>query len=376
MSIFISYARKDRTAAETLRHDLERARSSVWLDDELTGGQAWWETILGQIRACELFVFALSPDSLRSKACQAELRYALELKRPLLPVMVRAVSVQLAPAAIADTQIIDYTERTADSAVALVTAAANRTLAPPLPQPLPTPPPPPMSYMNPYREQIQSSDLSFRDQAHVVLALRGHLQDEDERDTARELLVELRRRQDIAESVARDVDELLASVPPPEPVSRVTTSSTWTSPGTTEARSAEPAATPSASGAAAPAWYPDPTRRHEQRYWDGTRWTDHVSTRGQPTVDAVDGSTARGSTPSGDQTPRVVRPEAGSTSGGPFSGGAYTALIIASLLFGIIGVIVGAINLKHPARRSQAQVLLWLGIASMIVGFLLVSSGQ
>ena len=133
MSIFISYARKDRAAAETLRHDLERARSSVWLDDELTGGQAWWETILGQIRSCELFVFALSPDSLRSKACQAELRYAIALQRPLLPVMVRAVSVQLAPPAIADAQIIDYTERTADSAVALVTAAANRPPAPALP---------------------------------------------------------------------------------------------------------------------------------------------------------------------------------------------------------------------------------------------------
>ena len=47
--------------------------------------------------------------------------------------MVRAVSVQLAPPAIADAQIIDYTERTADSAVALVTAAANRPPAPALP---------------------------------------------------------------------------------------------------------------------------------------------------------------------------------------------------------------------------------------------------
>ena len=228
MSIFISYARKDRAAAETLRHDLERARRSVWLDDELTGGQAWWETILGQIRSCELFVFALSPDSLRSKACQSELRYAIELKRPLLPVMVRTVSVQLAPAAIADTQIIDYTERTADSAVALITAVANHPPAPALPEQLPAAPPPPLSYMNPYREQIQSNDLSYRDQAQLVLALRGHLQDEDERDTARGLLVDLRRRQDIVESIARDVDELLASVPAPAPP--VATASTWTSP--------------------------------------------------------------------------------------------------------------------------------------------------
>jgi hypothetical protein len=374
MTIFISYARKDRTTAETLRHDLERARSSVWLDDELTGGQAWWETILGQIRSCDLFVFALSPDSLRSKACQAELRYALELKRPLLPVMVRTVSVQLAPAAIADTQIIDYTERTADSAVALITAAANSPSAPALPEPLPVPPPPPMSYMNPYREQIQSSDLSFRDQAQIVLALRGHLQDEDERDTARELLVELRRRQDIAESVARDVDELLASVPAAEPVSPAGTTSTWTSP-TTEAKAApEPATTPVEAAAAAPSWYPDPTGRYEQRYWDGTRWTDHVSTGGQSTVDAVDGSAGRTSTAAGDAAPSITRSTAGTSGGAPFSSGAYIALIIAALFFGIIGVVVGAINLKHPARRGQAKVLLWVGIASMVVGFLYFSS--
>jgi TIR domain/Protein of unknown function (DUF2510) len=376
MTIFISYARKDRTTAEALRHDLERARSSVWLDDELTGGQAWWETILGQIRSCELFVFALSPDSLRSKACQAELRYALDLKRPLLPVMVRAVSIQLAPAAIADTQIIDYTERTADSAVALITAAANRPPAPALPQPLPVPPPPPMSYMNPYREQIQSSDLSFRDQAQIVLALRGHLQDEDERDTARELLVDLRRRQDIAESVARDVDELLASVPAAEPRSSAGATPTWTSPTTDAKPDPEPATTPVEPAAAAASWYPDPTGRYEQRYWDGSRWTDHVSTGGQPTVDAVDGTpkTAGDTTKAAGPTRQTstAAPSA-STPGAPFSGGAYAALIVATLFVGIVGVIVGAINLKHPGRRGQAQLLLWLGIASMIVGYLLVS---
>jgi hypothetical protein len=24
-------------------------------------------------------------------------------------------------------------------------------------------------------------------------------------------------------------------------------------------------------------WYPDPTGRHEQRYWDGKHWSDRVS---------------------------------------------------------------------------------------------------
>ncbi|MBN1193118.1 MAG: DUF2510 domain-containing protein, partial [Coriobacteriia bacterium] len=32
-----------------------------------------------------------------------------------------------------------------------------------------------------------------------------------------------------------------------------------------------------ASAAAVASWYPDPTGRHEQRYWDGTQWTADVS---------------------------------------------------------------------------------------------------
>ena len=25
------------------------------------------------------------------------------------------------------------------------------------------------------------------------------------------------------------------------------------------------------------AWHPDPSKRHKQRYWDGTEWTEHVT---------------------------------------------------------------------------------------------------
>jgi len=44
-------------------------------------------------------------------------------------------------------------------------------------------------------------------------------------------------------------------------------------------------------------WYPDPTGRHELRYWDGSIWTDHVSNRGitgtdpvAPVLDRIDGA--------------------------------------------------------------------------------------
>ncbi|MEL6891178.1 MAG: phospholipid scramblase-related protein [Actinomycetota bacterium] len=34
-------------------------------------------------------------------------------------------------------------------------------------------------------------------------------------------------------------------------------------------------------------WYPDPNGRHELRYWDGQRWTDHVSNGGVTATDPV-----------------------------------------------------------------------------------------
>ncbi|MGH3849744.1 MAG: phospholipid scramblase-related protein, partial [Pseudonocardiaceae bacterium] len=34
-------------------------------------------------------------------------------------------------------------------------------------------------------------------------------------------------------------------------------------------------------------WYPDPSGRHELRYFDGSAWTDHVATQGQQGSDSV-----------------------------------------------------------------------------------------
>lgn len=43
-----------------------------------------------------------------------------------------------------------------------------------------------------------------------------------------------------------------------------------------------------ASSSTAPAdWYPDPSGQYEVRYWDGGRWTEHVSTGGVQAVSPV-----------------------------------------------------------------------------------------
>ncbi len=34
-------------------------------------------------------------------------------------------------------------------------------------------------------------------------------------------------------------------------------------------------------------WWPDPMGRHLHRYWDGSRWTDHVADGGQQSIDLL-----------------------------------------------------------------------------------------
>ena len=91
MKVFVSYSSHDDVAVRSLVADLERARQQVWLDQDLGGGDAWWAVILEQIRACTVFMFALSNNSLYSTPCRAELDYAKSLRLPILPVQIGEV---------------------------------------------------------------------------------------------------------------------------------------------------------------------------------------------------------------------------------------------------------------------------------------------
>ena len=360
MKVFVSYARRDRDAVDLLLQDMRRARHDVWVDEELTGGQAWWDTILATIRSTDLFVIALSPDLLKSRACHAEYEYAVACGRTILPVMVAPVSPQMAPPAIANAQILDYVERTPNAAINLVTALAAAQPSPPPHEPPPPPPPVPMSYMNTYREQLDELSLNWQQQTLLLSELRVHLSDDDDRETAVELIKRLRSRGDITESVGREIDGLLASMP------ASTGRQSWGAPPAPEPVkvAAEPVVAQTA--VVAGEWRRDPYGRYEQRFWNGTAWTDHVSTGGKQSTD-----------PPGERPGAVQATPVGGQPEGPFSGGAYVGLILVSIFcFGIVGIIVGAINLKKPARASQAKVLLIVGIASCVLGFMITAASS
>src|SRR4051812_41725399 len=66
-------------------------------------------------------------------------------------------------------------------------------------------------------------------------------------------------------------------------------------------------------------WYPDPAGRHELRYFDGSQWTDHVSSNGRQSVDPMAPSPApvtAGSTDKVQQQVAKAGVEAGAAGGG------------------------------------------------------------
>lgn len=98
--IFISYNRDSIAMARSLVNDIESLGFVVWFDQELSGGQAWWDQILAMVRECDVFVFLLDPKALNSTACQREFGYAADLDKPILPVLVaEGVSTNLLPPA-------------------------------------------------------------------------------------------------------------------------------------------------------------------------------------------------------------------------------------------------------------------------------------
>src|SRR5689334_1527975 len=88
--IFVSYSRRDQEFVTRLASDLDAHVAGVWLDQSaIRAGQKWHDEILEGIRDCKALVLVLSPDSVASPYVREELDKALELGKPILPVIYR-----------------------------------------------------------------------------------------------------------------------------------------------------------------------------------------------------------------------------------------------------------------------------------------------
>lgn len=93
---FISYSRADRAAfVDRLAKDLAGAGYAIWVDNlgpqynGITAGKAWKQELADALHRAELVIFVMTPDSIRSSWCVAELHRASEQNMPIIPVLAR-----------------------------------------------------------------------------------------------------------------------------------------------------------------------------------------------------------------------------------------------------------------------------------------------
>ncbi len=209
VTVFLSYSRDDGRQLAVLAEDIKSLGHQAWLDQELTGGQRWWDHILQEIRECDAFVSAVSTSSMDSRACTAEYEYALALGKPILPVMVeRGVADSLMPPHLAELHRVDYISGDKAAFASLNRALAALPPPPPLPDPLPDSPPVPASYLYDLKTEINASgEMAPATQTDLVRELRERLRNGHNHADLRSLVRQFRARDDL---LVRTEQELAA----------------------------------------------------------------------------------------------------------------------------------------------------------------------
>jgi hypothetical protein len=212
-NLFVSYARADQAIVQSLVGELRELGHDPFYDQNLTGGQRWWDVLLDRIQVSDGFLPVLSEDYRKSEACHLEAEWAQKLGIGLLPIDLGRIGPELCASFIAESNWVRYSldDRTS---VARLARAIGSLSAPELPDPLPERPAIPISYLAATEREIRTSPaLSIERQLVIIATLRGKL-GTNEDSSARVLLRELRDRQDITYTNALDIDRLLATAAP------------------------------------------------------------------------------------------------------------------------------------------------------------------
>ncbi|MCU0498981.1 MAG: SUMF1/EgtB/PvdO family nonheme iron enzyme [Anaerolineae bacterium] len=146
MKLFISYSSDDQEWVHALAHALN-PHHTVWLDRRVVPSSDWWEAILAELKASECLLYILTPRSVESVYCRAEIEYALTLRKPIIPLMLipceypdtlKTRRIQYHP--IADPDAISNLLWVIERALHQVTVDRYTTNKYQLPDPLPSPP--------------------------------------------------------------------------------------------------------------------------------------------------------------------------------------------------------------------------------------------
>ncbi|MCU0498011.1 MAG: SUMF1/EgtB/PvdO family nonheme iron enzyme, partial [Anaerolineae bacterium] len=90
MNLFISYSGEDRPWVIELSKALHDELGYLAWYDHLTAAAAqWWQVIMENLENADCVIYVMTPNSLQSSYCQAEIDYALRLNKPILPIFLK-----------------------------------------------------------------------------------------------------------------------------------------------------------------------------------------------------------------------------------------------------------------------------------------------
>jgi len=97
-NVFISYARKDQSLVNILINELKTQHRESWVDwKDIPKSVDWQREIWEGIEKADSFIFIASHDSIKSTICLAELNYALNLNKRIIPIIVKGIEIEQLP---------------------------------------------------------------------------------------------------------------------------------------------------------------------------------------------------------------------------------------------------------------------------------------
>ena len=92
--LFISYSRRDTDVVNQLVNQLETAGYETWIDLEgIRGGDQWRRQIVEAVESADVFILALSKDSVTSINVRKELDLAEGKGLRVIPVEIKSVAI-------------------------------------------------------------------------------------------------------------------------------------------------------------------------------------------------------------------------------------------------------------------------------------------
>lgn len=109
--VFLAYAQADIEVMQNIRRSLQRQGFTVWSSQtDIPTGEAFKRAVNRGIEEADNILYLLSPESLQSKYCQHEFKYALALKKRIIPILVRPLASAGMDTELASLQYIDLTD--------------------------------------------------------------------------------------------------------------------------------------------------------------------------------------------------------------------------------------------------------------------------